>query len=344
MSNLWKALDDIMGRMPIKIVVVGGGTGSFAVLSGLKDRNCELSALVSMADDGGSTGMLRDDLGVLPPGDVRQCLVALSEAPQELRDLFAFRFAEGSLAGHAFGNLFLSAAQKMTDDFSAAVQLASDVLRVHGQVLPITLDNVRLAMSWDDGVSVKGEGTIDGIRFGKHAGLPSLHLDPPPRINPFACEAIIAADLVVVAPGDIYTSLGPLLVVDGVGNALRQTSARIIYVCNLVTKRGQTNELDVAGHASEIERFAGGSILDAILYNTAEPSAGMMQAYAAAGGHLVQAGEAAQGTHWKMVGRDLLSSSVATPGFGDPLAAQRSLIRHDPQKLADALLSLDIQS
>lgn len=330
-----------MGPMSTKIVVVGGGTGSFAVLSGLKNRDCELSALVSMADDGGSTGMLRDDLGVLPPGDVRQCLVALSEAPQELRDLFAFRFAEGSFAGHAFGNLFLSAAQKMTNDFGEAVQLASDVLQVRGQVVPITLDDVRLAMSWADGVSVQGEGAIDGTRFGNHADLPSLRLDPSPQINPLACEAILAADLVVVAPGDIYTSLGPLLVVNGVGDALRQTSARIIYVCNLVTKRGQTDALDVAGHASEIERFAGGPILDTIIYNTAKPSATLARAYAAAGEHLVRVGEVVD-AHWAMVGRDLLSSSIATPGSGDRLAAQRSLIRHDPQKLADALLSLDI--
>ena len=334
-----------MSLMSVKIVVVGGGTGSFAVLSGLKNRDCELSALVSMADDGGSTGVLRDELDVLPPGDVRQCLVALSSAPQQLQDLFAFRFAEGSLAGHSFGNLFLSAVQKMTDDFGEAVRLASDVLQVRGRVIPITLDDVRLVIAWADQAHAEGESAIDVMRFGSHIDPPSLRLEPAAHINQLARQAIFEADMIVVAPGDIYTSLGPLLIVEGVGEALRQTKARIIYVCNLVTKPGQTEGLSVADHAAEIERFAGAPILDIVLFNTGRPSPALARTYAAAGEHLVRADQKAlQDAHYKVSGCDLLSLSIAQSGSADPLAVHRSLIRHDPEKLAEALLALHVHN
>lgn len=324
-----------------RCVVIGGGTGSFSVLTGLKDLVSDISALVSMADDGGSTGVLRDELGVLPPGDVRQCLVALSEASQELRDLFNFRFEDGGFAGHSFGNIFLSAVQKQTNNFGDAVRLAGDVLNIKGQVLPITLDDVRLAIEWKDGTVVRGEGRIDIMRFVKSKGLPDLYLEPGGRINPDADRAIREADIIVVAPGDLYTSLGPLLIVDGVAEALAATTAKVIYVSNLVIKPGQTSGFTVSDHASEIERFAKGPILDYVLYNTAPPDPEVFEKYVKKGELLVKADlDKLHSAHYEAVGCPLISSERIEAKQGDKLAAHRSFIRHDPIALCRAIQDL----
>lgn len=318
-------------------VVIGGGTGSFTVLSGLKQFTHNITALVSMADDGGSTGVLRDELGVLPPGDVRQCLVALSNASTQLRELFNFRFEEGSLSGHSFGNLFLSAVEKMTDgNFGEAVRLSGELLQISGQVVPITLDNIRLAIRWGDEV-VRGEGNIDVMDFGVQKGKPDLFLEPAGRINPKASKAIAEADVVVIAPGDIYTSLGPLLVVDGVAEALKNTKATVVYVSNLATNPRQTQGFTVADLAAEIERFAGSACLDKVLYNTGKPSPETLQRYQRNGEGMVQL-DPSQTTHYEVIGCNLLSSEPPKIRKGDKLAAHRSLIRHNPIALAKALL------
>lgn len=323
-----------------KIVVIGGGTGSFTVLSALRAHAPNLTALVSMADDGGSTGILRDQLGVLPPGDVRQCLVALSEASAELRSLFNYRFEDGDFAGHSFGNIFLSAVQKQTNNFNDAVRLASDVLRISGRVLPITLDDVRLAIRWPDGTVVHGEGKIDAMHFAAQ-GRPMLYLEPQARVNPEAVQAIHDADLIVFAPGDVYTSLGALLIVEGVGEALAASRAKKVYVCNLVVKPGHTSGFTVADHAAEIERLAGRTFLDYVLYNTTQPSPETLQVYEQAGELLVEIDEAALGRmHYKPIGAALLAKEPSRPRKGDQLAAHRSYIRHDGQVLARALLAL----
>jgi uncharacterized cofD-like protein len=326
--------------MRTRCVVIGGGTGSFTVLSGLKDHVSDISALVSMADDGGSTGALRDELGVLPPGDVRQCLVALSEASEELRDLFNYRFEGGAFAGHSFGNIFLSAVEKTAGNFSDAVRIAGDVLRIRGEVLPITHDNVRLAISWTDGTVVRGEGRIDIMQFVAEKGRPSLHLEPEARITAEADRAIRQADLIVIAPGDLYTSLGPLLVVDGVSDALAATSAKILYVANLVTKPGQTSGFTVAGHAAEIERFAGGPILDYVLYNTAQPPQHLFEKYTKQGEELVETDpDELRTAHYQSVGASLIARQAPQKIKGDTLAAHRSFIRHDAETLAQAVLN-----
>ena len=321
-----------------RCVVIGGGTGSFTVLSGIKNHLSDVTALVNMADDGGSTGTLRDELGVLPPGDVRQCLVALSDAPQRLRDLFNFRFSEGSLSGHAFGNLFLSAVEKMTDNFGDAVRLASEVLDIRGTVLPITLNNARLVMRWDDGTELRGEGRIDIAHFVRAKGLPTLSLDPMPRINPAAVQAIAEADVILVSPGDLYTSLGPLLTVGGVREALAASNATRIYICNLVEKPGQTSGFTVSDHAAEIERLAGTPFLDYVLYNTATPPPALAQRYAEQGEVLVRVDEdRLRSAHYHSVGKPLLSEAEVEQVKGDALAAHRSLIRHDGTALWRAL-------
>lgn len=322
------------------VVVVGGGTGSFTVLNGLKTRTDSLTALVSMADDGGSTGVLRDELGTLPPGDIRQCLVALSDSPR-LRDLFNYRFEEGTFQGHALGNVLLSALEKMTGSFSEAVETASEILRISGKVVPVTLDNVRLKMEWPGAsVILHGERVIDAEYFEHDPRKAQLSLVPAPSINPIALEAIKNADMIVVAPGDIYTSLGALLVIDGVAAALRNANAPVVYVCNLVTKKGQTEGFSVSAHADELERLAGGSFIDYVLYNKQQPDQTLAQRYEDEEAYLVDVDRSELGIrHYKAIGGDFLGA-IAKPHDGDSLPVTRSLIRHDVEAVADALVNL----
>lgn len=326
----------------IKIAVIGGGTGSFTLLSALKDHTSQLAALVNMADDGGSTGVLRDELGVLPPGDVRQCLVALSDSPK-IRELFNYRFEEGTFEGHSFGNLFLTALEKTTGSFAEAIDTASDILRVNGTVIPATLDDVRLVMTWGDDtkLTLHGERVIDADHFKADPRKATLSLDPTPVANPIALAAIEQADLVVIAPGDLYTSLGPLLIIDGVGDALRRTSAKVVYVCNLVTKDGQTNEFTVSDHAAEIERFGGGGFLDAVLYNSQTPSDRILERYRSENAYLVKVDHDTLATKpYNAIGGNFLGQIVEYNPTDQHLPVTRNLIRHNPVAVASALVSL----
>ena len=323
------------------VVVIGGGTGSFGVLSGLKDMpQIRVTALVSMADDGGSTGLLRDELGVLPPGDIRQCLVALSNSSQELRDLFNFRFQEGTLGGHTFGNIFLSTVEKMTNDFASAVRIAGHILNINGQVVPITLDNIRLSVSWKDGTTIRGQAQIAAAQFAKEKGEPYLTLEPRPTINPEATKAIAEADLVVVAPGDLYGSLAPPLIVPGVREALKATKAKKVYVCNLVTKLGHTEGFTVEKYVAEIERFIGDPSLDYVLYNTARPSPEILERYLRKGELLIEPGEGVATHHYQAIAGNFLNKHITEPPQGDSLAWRRSYIRHDPRTVAEAIMLL----
>lgn len=322
-----------------KIVVIGGGTGSFTLLSGLKEYTHFLTALVNMADNGGSTGQLRDELGVLPPGDVRQCLVALSDAPK-LRDLFNYRFEEGSFRGHAFGNLFLAALENMTGDFAEGVELAGKVLNITGAVEPITLTNVTLMARTDGGGEINGEFEIG--RSSLKGERPTMWLEPAASPNPKAIAAIKEANIVVVAPGNLYGSLAPALIVPGVGEALASSQAFKVYVCNLVTKPGQTDGYKVSDFVDEIERLAGHSFLDAVLFNTRKPSSELLERYASAGELAVEYDEAAlEKAPYTAYGGDLLAGSIWKNTSGaDPIASSRTLIRHDPIVVARSIIDI----
>jgi uncharacterized cofD-like protein len=324
-----------------KIVVIGGGTGSFTLLSALKDYSKSIVALVNMADDGGSTGVLRDELGVLPPGDVRQCLVALSSTP-DMRQLFSYRFEEGTLAGHTLGNLLLTAVEKMTGgDFGKAVEMASEILRINGRVVPVTFDNIRLKMHWPNGTTLSGEHVIDAGDFMHDPRRAELSLVPQAEANPMAVRAIEQADIVVVAPGDLYTSLGPLLVVPGIGKALRGTSAKKVYVTNLVTKKGQTDGFAVSDHAAEIERFAGGAFLDFVLYNRQKPSLDLAKRYKSEEAYVVKVDidRHDKKRTYRAIGGDFLGE-IARGNKADKLPVTRSYIRHNAHAVAHAIIDL----
>jgi len=314
-----------------KIVVLGGGTGNFTVLSGLKKHPVDLTAIVAMADDGGSTGTLRDELGVLPPGDIRQCLVALSESDELMRELMNYRFEKGALKGHNFGNLLLSALEIMTDHDSA-VETVSEILRIKGRVLPATLDDVKLVAYLKDGKVVRGEHTIE---YQNLDNLEKITLEPKARANPNATKAIREADLIVIAPGDFYQSTVPNLLVSGVARAIREGKAKKVYVCNLMTKAGHTEGYSVKDFTKEVEQFIGGKI-DRVIYNNKKPNPALIKKYAEKGEQPVEFEEKLPKN--RFVGGDLLSKKFAKPVKGDPL--RRNLVRHDSEKLAGIILSL----
>lgn len=330
-----------MPRSRGNIVVIGGGTGSFAVLSGLKKHARNITALVNMVDDGGSTGILRDELGALPPGDVRQCLVALSNSPK-VRELFSYRFEDGSLKGHPFGNLFLSALEQMTGSFGDAVETAGEVLNISGKVVPITLDDVRLVLQTTAGNEVRGQRHIEDSRLNVRKARPIIRLDPAASINPDARTAILQAELVVIAPGDIYTSLGPSLIVDGVAEALDACGAKIVYVSNLVTKKGQTDGFTTNDFVHELERMAGIRFIDYVIYNDHLPTKEVLQKYAKKGEFAVTIDtEALQHEGRQVIGADVLSDAAWSQAqASDPLANIRSFIRHDHDKIAQQIMGV----
>jgi uncharacterized cofD-like protein len=324
----------------VKIAVIGGGTGSFTMLTGLKEHTTQLAAIVNMVDDGGSTGVLRDELGTLPSGDVRQCLVALSESPK-IRDLFDYRFEQGTLEGHSFGNILLTALEKVTGSFSEAVATASDILRINGTVIPGTLDDVRLKMEWPEAsLILHGERVIDSNYFRYDPRHADLSLVPNPQPNPIAITAILQADIVVITPGDLYTSLGPLLSIDGIGEALNQTKALTVYVANLVTKDGQTAGFTVSDHASEIERFAKYDFLDYVLYNKQQPDESLATRYQEEKAFLVDIDtDNLENAHYKTASGSFLGE-VVLKEKADTIPVTRGFIRHDAALVAEAIMEI----
>ena len=307
-------------------VVIGGGTGTFTVLSALKRYPLKLSAIVSMSDDGKSTGILRDQYGVLPPGDVRRALVALSEDSSMMRKLFEYRFKNGDFAGHSVGNLFLSAFEKITGNFATAVEEASKILNVKGKVIPVTLDNVRLHAKLYDGTLIKGETNIDIPKGPARAPIKKVWLEPRARIYKGAKEAILDADAIIIGPGDLYTSLIPNLLVFGVPEAIQKSQAKKIYICNLMTKFGETDGFGAENFVNEIEKYVGKNILDFVLRNTKKPSHNVLKRYKKEGSEFVD------------FSGIVLSRSKFEYVLGDVIL-EGSLVRHDHKKLAKVLLS-----
>ncbi|HEY2810928.1 MAG TPA: gluconeogenesis factor YvcK family protein [Rhabdochlamydiaceae bacterium] len=314
-----------------KIVVIGGGTGNFAVLRGLKNYDVDISAIVSMADDGGSTGILRDELGVLPPGDVRQCLVALSNSSNMMRSLMSYRFENGGLGGHSFGNLLLSALEKVTGSFEKAVEEMGKILFIKGKVIPVTTHQVRLKMLLSSRRLLEGEKEIY-LSQEIDQGYKSIYLEPYAKANPHAIAEIMNADIIIIGPGGLHTSLIPNLLVEGVREALCNSQAKKTFVVNLMNRKGQTTGFKVSHYLSEITRFIGDDIFDYILVNHQKPSQELIEVYAEEG---------------ELVENDLVDDRViAAALLGDPKETpkkdmlKRSLIRHDSKKLAQELMKI----
>jgi uncharacterized cofD-like protein len=317
-----------------KVVTIGGGTGTFTVLSGLKKYPLDLTAIISMADDGGSTGRLRDEFGVLPPGDLRQGLVALSEDGSTMRKLFNHRYEKGELKGHSFGNLFISTLEQVTGNLDKALDVASEILNIRGRVVPVTLTKVQLVTELKNGKMLEGEDMLGNYQLVSRFGIKRIYLKPKAKPNPKALQAIKEADLIIIGPGDLYTTMIPNLLV--VGNAIAKSKAKKIYVSNLMNKHGHTDNFKIQDYIDVIERVIGKkNIFDVAIYNTKQPSKALIKKYADEGEPVVFKKNGKKPSY-KMFGAPLLAAGAAKLSKADK--AQHSLIRHDSEKLAKAIL------
>lgn len=317
-----------------KIVTIGGGTGSYTVLSGLKEiPNLSLTALVSMADDGGSTGVLRDELGVLPAGDVRQCLVALSEHSDVVRKLMNYRFNEGTMKGHSFGNIFLAALEKVTGDFVKGVEIASEILKVRGRVVPITNDKAELSLMLSNEKILEGEDKINHSDIQKF-GIKKIFYKNNVELNKSAKETILNADYIILGPGNYYCSIVPNLIVKGFQKVVKESKGKIILPVNLTNKLGHTINWKVSTYVNDVEKYLGKSI-DIILVNNEKPSLKQIKHYQLKEGDGVLIEDDLKDD--RVVRRRLLSHLFITYSKTDILSDVRSFIRHDSKKLANCL-------
>ena len=305
------------GRGP-RIVAIGGGTGLSVLLRGVKAYTDNLCAIVTVADDGGSSGRLRRELGVLPPGDFRNCLVAMSDDESLLRELFQYRFDQGNgLEGHSFGNLFIAAMTNVSGSFERALSESSRVLAVHGRIVPATLANLRLSARLGDGTVVRGESSIT-----EHGGSIDRIMIDPKGAEAFlpAVEALEQAQLIIIGPGSLYTSILPNLMVSGIAEAIRASKATKAFVCNVATQKGETDGYTVVDNLKALQAHTFPTIVDYVVANSMSAALGpSLQAEPVVLGGLESEG-------LKLVGRDLVDS--------------RHPMRHDSLKLADALMDL----
>jgi len=310
--------------MRCNITTIGGGTGTFNVLSGLrKHKKLNLAAIVTVADSGGSTGELRDEFGILPPGDVRRAIVALSEDTEVVRRLFEYRFKLGArIAGHTVGNLLLTALSDIMGDFERGIEELSEMFNVSGKVIPVTLDNVHLGVTLENGERIIGETDIDIPKHDANIPIRNAFLLGGGCLNPRAKEAIENSDYVIIGPGDLYTSIIPNLLCTSMYEVIRSTSAKIIYVCNVMTKHGETDGFCVEDFVRVIEQYIGEGRIDYILVNNGELRPDLLEKYEAEGKAPVRLRDRTflvdKGI--KLVERDFTSET--------------DYIRHDPRKLA----------
>lgn len=313
-----------LGKGP-KIVVIGGGTGLSTLLSGLKHDTTNITAIVTVADDGGSSGRLRQAFDVLPPGDIRNCLVALADTEPLMQQLFQYRFAEGSaLQGHSFGNLFITAMTKITGDFERAIQASSKVLAIRGRVVPSTNTKVRLAAELEDGSVIVGESRISRAE----TPIRRIYLEPATcRPTAEALEAIREAQAIILGPGSLYTSIIPNLLVEGMVDAIVQSQALKIYVCNVMTQFRETAGYRASDHVRVLIEHANPGILQLCLVNTEPVPPMLLERYREEGAYPVEADvERIRELGYQVVAETLISTE--------------NYVRHDPERVARLIMHL----
>lgn len=314
-----------MTRLEPRIVSIGGGTGLSTLLRGLKKFPAQLSVIVTVTDDGGSSGRLREELGTLPPGDIRNCMIALSEDEHLMSKLFRFRFSsDGALDDHSFGNLFLTAMAGVTGDFAKAVHFASEVLAIKGVIFPSTNSNVQLRAELEDGSWVEGETRISSA--GRR--IRRVQLSPPDALPlEGALQAIRSADLITIGPGSLYTSLIPNMLVRKVIDEVRASEAVKIYIQNIMTQPGETEGLSAADHVQVLAEHCGGILFPNVLINDGMPSPEMLKRYEMERAAVVPVDHARlHSMGLKIMETDLL--------------AEDGVIRHDPNRLASAVFDI----
>lgn len=312
-----------------RVVAIGGGTGLSTLLRGLKLYTRHITAVVAVTDDGGGSGELRRELGMLPPGDIRSCMEALANCEPMMSQLMHYRFTEGALAGQSFGNLFLAALDGIMPTFEDAVESLSEVLAITGRVLPVTNANVQLKALLEDGSSVIGESEIGPFKRSRGCRIASVDLVPGrPRALPAVISAIEEADMILLAPGSLYTSVIPNLLVDGVVDAIRRSGALKLYVCNIMTQPGETEGYTVADHLHALFKHTEADLFHLCLVNSAPIPPIIAQRYAGSGSEVTFCDQ----TACEALGVEILERAVATVENGH--------VRHNPGHLARELMEL----
>lgn len=308
-----------------RIVAIGGGTGLSVLLSGLKEYTSNITAIVTVADDGGSSGRLREQFDILPPGDIRNCLVALADAPTLMQDLFQFRFEDNSdLAGHSFGNLFITVMTRLTGDFEKAIKETSKVLALKGQVIPSTLTSVVLTAEHEDGTKTIGENKIPKA----NQPIKRVFLNPAkPQATPDAVKAIEEAQLIVLGPGSLYTSIIPNLLIDEIEQAVVASQATKIYVCNVMTQAGESDNYTAADHIKALVEHSHPRVLDYCIVNNREIPEAVLERYAQQNSHLVVSDR----RRLENMGYRVVEDSFAI--------IENGVVRHDPARLAQIIFS-----
>lgn len=311
-----------------KVVVIGGGTGVFTVLSGLKEYHYDLAAIVTMADDGGSTGILREEFGILPPGDVRRALVALSATDNQMvSELFNYRFEkDSSLHGHSLGNLLLTALARITGSWKEALKEATKILNVEGEVIPVTLSKTKLHAELENGKVIEGETNIDIPKHDAHLKIQKVYLSPEVDANEDAIRAIKTADFVILGPGDLYTSIIPNLIVNGIVPALQKTPAKVIYITNIMTKYGETNNFDASDFVTTVEKYLGEGVIDYVVVNVEKMAGRTLERYQHENVDYVNYDAASFNNHFKTITGKFLRKG--------------QFLRHDQEKLAKTLAKI----
>ena len=315
-----------------KIVVVGGGTGNHTTLTGLRTQECSLAAVVAMTDSGGSSGRLRDELGHLPPGDLRRCLMALAEESPHgnvMRRLFDYRFSSGNgLSGHNVGNLLLTALTEVTGNTITAIEEAAKMLGIEGRVLPVTLTRSTLIARLEDGTDLEGESAIDLRGGNTNLSIDYIRLDPKAYVYPPVLEVLEQADAIVLGPGDIYTSLLPNLLVEDVAHAINSSPAIKIHICNLMTKPGESDGFKASRFLNLLVEYLGSSApLDYLIFNSGEFPSRLLQRYAAEGQYPVELDRA----ECQQAVRNIVCAPVLATGV---------YLRHDPYALAKEIMRI----
>ncbi|MBN2483783.1 MAG: YvcK family protein [Candidatus Omnitrophica bacterium] len=309
-----------------KIVTIGGGTGLSSILEGLKEYTANISAIVTVADEGGSSGRLREEFGILPPGDIRNCLVSLAEVPQLMRDLFQYRFQEGNgIKGHSFGNIFITAMTQVTGSFRDAIEESSRVLAIRGRVIPASLANVRLKAEYVDGTSLEGEDKINQ----QHKSIKNISLLPQDvQANPEALEVIKDADIVIVGPGSLFTSILPNLLIKAVKDALlKRTDIMKIYLCNVMTQHGETDGYTASDHLETLIGHAGRGVLNTCLVNCGKLDPELLLKYA-------------QEKSFPVLPDVSRIEKNNVLVFEDDIVSRTDYLRHDPFKTAKYIINI----
>ncbi len=322
------------------IVIIGGGTGTLTLLKGLRSFPTNNSVIVSTADDGGSTGRLRKELGVMPPGDLRQCLLGLSFTDPLLQKLFSYRFDRGSLLGHTVGNIIIAGLEKITGNVEEALKLCAKLLNVRGQVVPVMLTSTKLSAMLENGKHIIGEHHIDEPRHNGNLKIVAMKISPSGPANHRAIRLIQDADAIVFGPGDLYTSTLPNILVRGMADAIRSSKAHKILITNIMTKFGQTNGFTTSDFLTTLNHylcsFNGKDGIDTMVVNTKKPTAVLLKKYRSGKAEFVAPDvDELKKKGVRVIASDFIANGTVKKVKGDSL--QRSILRHDSEKIAKAI-------